>query len=767
VPSTPTLVNHVHTPNTGAPGTTAAAQTPAAGNTGILSRIWVRLPDPALSGNTLVLSVRWSTGVTISSIVDDMGNTWSLCTSTPVTDTTNKVQGAMYYASNVLAGTRLITIAFAGYEAPTYGQTVAAVIVGQWCGVGAYDGGVGTVQSSSTTWTSTSFTPTTNGDLVITTGWTTPPLPANTSWAASANDGTTFTLLSADIVDSFSQGASAYGIQTTAASIAAAFTLGAAHAGISMACAFKAATAGTARPAGIQIVRIQGQSLYYVAGSDTINWQMPCSGNLLVACNTQGANISLQFASQSTNWTNIAGGSSPNFASMQYLPNVSPAGSYSGTLTTGSVVSTITFFFYDIAGAATSSTLGANSGTSGTTTGTVSSNGYLVGTAITPTAANSLVIHVTSIYQGSCHGNCGDPSLYFFDYSTYPELNDSIAGQASPFCENNGMTHVYTRSTTALQMTYSTTANSSGNVGSWSCAFGEFLAATPTATTYAVATPPTSPVVLTGAIGANGWYDWQCPNGATNVVFTVYGPGGAGGNVTTNLRGTGGGGGGGCTVDTGVSVSSSAQNFYTFGIGGGGYGPTGVAAFTGFESVGLDDAGVFIAAQPGTSAVANSLTHGAGGATDSNNGRQTVHAGGAGGNGIASDGGGGGGGGAGTTGTGGTGGAATSGGGGTGGTAGAAGAGGTYAGAGGAGKSTSAGVGVGVAGNSFGGGGGGSYTTTAGGAQAGANGAPGGWVITFTMPAVPTGSSYPGSSSRLRPWAQQALAGPAFTARYG
>jgi hypothetical protein len=737
--ATPTLVNHLQLPNTGIPGGSIIAN-----NTGITSRVWVRLPDPALAGNLLVIAIRCSNGITINAPTDDCGNTWQICTGTACTDSTNHAQGVMYYANNVIQGTRQITLTFTNYLSPTFGQTMFSCSIGQWCNMatsGVYDGGSGGAVTSSTTWNAGSgFTTTANGDLIICCGWTTTNAPTVTTWTAAGSQ----TLLAADIIDSFSQGSSSYLIQSTAGAINPGFTLGVAHAGICMAAAFQATTAassGTPRPAGIQIVRIQGQSQYLVASSATINFQMPCSGNLLVSAGSFSSTTLPVINSQSTNWTTLDSQtqSANGYQSLQCLPNVTSSPTYSGTVTTSSATQLASFFLYDIIGAATSPIGNVGSGWSYNDTGLP---GTVAGPSFTPSQANSLVIILETNGVATIHGICGDPSFWFFDYGTYPALDDttnvlSAQNQASPFCENNALVHVFTRNTSPIQPVFASTGVAfAGGVNDMVCLVGELLAATPTPTQYTIAPAPTSPVTLAGEIGVNGWYDWQAPYGATNVTWEFYGPGGSGANVTTASRGGGGGGGGGYTSSTQPAVSSTAQNLYVFFIGGAGWNNAGtVFAGTGTQGAiqNYDDTGTAGAsANSGVSAAANATASGAGASTTGAGGIGTgsvVRSGGHGGAGGSSVGGGGGGGAGGSTGNGGVGAAGAASGSAAGGTSG-----GGLAGVGGLGCPVSTPAGGG-AGNNYGAGAGGAYKSST--SEPGSSGGVGAVVIKWTMPHVP------------------------------
>ena len=649
--------------------------------------------------------------MTINTPTDDCGNVWQLCTGTSCTDSTNHVKGAMYYVSNAIQGTRHVTVSFSNYLNVTTGQTYANVILGQWCNVGAYDKGSGGYNASGTTMTSgAGFTSTNNGELILCTAFVTAssfPDSSTGMWTAS----TGYTFLSADIIDNFSQGASSYLVQTTAGATNPGYTIGTAHSSLCMACSFASATAGTPRPAGIQIVRIQGQSQTFPSTGDTVPFQFPCSGNLLVAALSWLNFTSMTDTTNGGTWTLAQSGLNGGTytAGIAYKGNATPSPNLQGSLTSSSTVQFATVYFYDVAGAATSplGAIGTN-----TTGGSELPSPFLTTSSITPTQANSLVIATTSQNAGSAMGCCGDPRIYNWDYPTVPQDADLYQG---PLAENNSAAHAYTQNTNPLTFVYSGDAIFQGNWGNWAGGVCEFLAATPTRTQYPVAPVPQSPVILIGPIGDYCNLCWRAPANCTNVTWTLYGGGGASG-YRTSTGGTAGGGGGGCITGTPV-VSSTAQNLYCFQIGPGDNnvaGTTWSSKVSGIgiltypnSTVGSDDSGKLPVANSGTSVATNGTTGGAGGSFTTATGFATGHNGGTGGASSTSTGGGGGGGGAGPTGVGGTGGA---GGASLGGTAGAAGTGG-LAGAGGVGAVETA-NGVGNPGNAYGGGGGGSHYTS-------------------------------------------------------
>lgn len=257
-------------------------------------------------------------------------------------------------------------------------------------------------------------------------------------------------------------------------------------------------------------------------------------------------------------------------------------------------------------------------------------------------------------------------------------------------------------------------------------------------------------LIITGALNAQstdtysspGTVDWVVPPCVTSVTVRAWGAGGAGGGSSSSDRNGGGGGGGAfCTVTETVTPGETLR--ITVGAGGTGV-SSGTGGAGGFSQVQhLTGAVVFCRAAGGAGGQkgANGSSAGAGGAGGqiaNNIPASTGFRGGNGGNSDpntgSADRSGGGGGGAGTGANGGNGGVVTAGAGGA-----------TGGGNGGAGISTGNSTGGnGTAGNAPGGGGGGS-TTWNSGTRAGASGARGEVIITYTVncgppPVLPPGA---------------------------
>ena len=198
---------------------------------GSLSTITVTLGASASIGDYVVGMVGWSGfGENISTLVDDLGNTYTL--QNKVSDTTNSQAGQSFYGRVTVAGTPLITVTF------TTARTFRRIIVAAYSGLtatGAADGTVGSWQSApginTDAVTSTAITPTVDGDLIV-------AYHQNTSSSTGhISAGTNFTRRNAlEAIIALEDL-----IQTTVASIAGTFTIAIDHASVTHVAAFKAA----------------------------------------------------------------------------------------------------------------------------------------------------------------------------------------------------------------------------------------------------------------------------------------------------------------------------------------------------------------------------------------------------------------------------------------------------------------------------------------------------------------------------------------------
>lgn len=146
---------------------------PNLGGNGLgMNSIVYHLPNPTLANNTIVIPIGWSpdTGVTVS-VSDDQGNTY--VQDEAHQDSNQTYRAAWLRCNRAATGTQRITLSFTGGTA----QFVMGCLMELWgiadtpldghnnfgFGSGGYAG--------STAWAAGSFTPTTNGGLILSAGW--------------------------------------------------------------------------------------------------------------------------------------------------------------------------------------------------------------------------------------------------------------------------------------------------------------------------------------------------------------------------------------------------------------------------------------------------------------------------------------------------------------------------------------------------------------------------------------------------------------------
>lgn len=412
----------------------------------------LRLPDVTAAGNAIVLGVTMKPSgggctTVAGDITDDApggSNTWTAGPSG--SNSTNNQFAFIFYALNVKAGTRLITISV-GHCGTNYSRAIQATAIEVYniATASAADGSSCNSGNAGTAVTTGSFTPGTSGDFIFAHVLRTNAQPnVAASWAA----GSGFTLSSADRLDG---SATEYGVQSVAGAINPAFTMGDAANWVSCGLALKAGVSGSGIPSsGITVIGIYHET--FVKGSATTQTlQIPCRGNLLVAA--ESAHITWVLNSitdtNSNTWNNtgaqINSGSGGNGVQTFYVsPSLTCSSDMVLTVTWSNTASGHSnIMFYDIANAKTSSTaLDIDGGTSG------NSNLYTTSSApsITPSAANELVIAQQPVAyntMGSCTG------ITLFDASSYSGMNQS---GPEPVDQNNGWCHGYTVDTAQINI---------------------------------------------------------------------------------------------------------------------------------------------------------------------------------------------------------------------------------------------------------------------------------------------------------------------------
>jgi hypothetical protein len=447
---TPTLVQHVSCPNSGAIGS---------GVGGEMSSVPVYLcplPEPSQSGNALVLGMfSDNAGNPTWTVTDDKSNTWTLATS--ATDSEGNIF-AIYYALNVAAGTRFISVkssaATNGFLAVSaseyYNVSTASALDAKSCAAG----------SNSTSISAGSLTPSVSGDLLWQWG-----ANANAAEIASISAGSqsnvTWQLNGTDIHDG--DGTQA-GVYSSTAAINPTFTSGTSEPWDSCAIALKAATAGTAPTQPFRIVHMLHEQML-ASDSSPFHAEMPTSGNLLLISFISGGNSITSITSNPSNTWSSTGAlvtyGSQATSQIYYAANASTANAMTFSIGQTGTMTGTTFMMYDVVGAAASPFDVDSGGQSGDQKSTVSSLTSCSG-CITPSAANELIIG--NIGNAWCT-NIGitSPSSALFDVATY--TGNSVNGP-EPVDQNNGWFHYYDPGTSAITATWSYTCGSEAE-GSW------------------------------------------------------------------------------------------------------------------------------------------------------------------------------------------------------------------------------------------------------------------------------------------------------------
>lgn len=412
-------------------------------------------------------------------ITDDKGNTWtqngggSACTSVCAAAITSNGQGHwLFYATNVISGTQVITITFNG---AANSPSISSIKVSEFFNVatvspfrafGTFTGtGAAAVTLSATA-----------GDLVYEFGSDTAAEFPN---VATITAGAGFKQLYAD------REAGTFGEYSTTATNGT-FT----HAGTdiwnAVAVALKPAAAGSAPASGIRVVK----SEFHQFDSTSTVRQTPCTGNLLVA-NWTSPDVTLTITDSNSNtWLSAGTGTAANGLKNQtlYAANATCSDTMTMTATySGASGGLNGMTFYDIIGAATSPFDNAT-----TSNGNNATQGDVTSGSITPTTTNGLIINGLAVFWHSLTGCSVSAGTCVMTSVTNPLNNNdptdgctNIPGTAaSTLWEDDGHAHVYNATTAAVTFTYpntsSNTCTANKGVGNWSSVSAAFKAAATT-----------------------------------------------------------------------------------------------------------------------------------------------------------------------------------------------------------------------------------------------------------------------------------------------
>lgn len=459
---TPTLVQHVSCPDTGELGS---------GIGGSMSSTPVYqcpLPEPAQSGNAILLGlISDNSGSPTWTISDDHSNTWNLATST--TDSSGNIV-AVYYALNVAAGTRVISVKNSGgtngYLAVSaseyYNIALSSALDAKSCSAG----------SSSVSITAGTITPSNSGDLL----W---------QWAADANAASVSSFTSGSQsniswqlngTDINASDATQAGVYNSTASINPTFSSGTAEPFDSCVMALKAATAGTAPTRAFRIVHmLHAES---PSGNTPYALEMPTSGNLLVISYSSGGNVISSITGIPSNtWVSTGGPTNPDnqtyFTNQQifYAANASSSNTLTLSIAQTGAMTGTTFMMYDFIGAA-QSPFDVDSGGQSGDQATAVTQLTTCSSCLTPSAPNEVILG--NVGQDWCTATgVISPSGALFDSATY--TGNSVNGP-EPVDQNNGWFHYYDSGTSPLTATWSYTCGSYAQAG-WSGRLAAFKGA--------------------------------------------------------------------------------------------------------------------------------------------------------------------------------------------------------------------------------------------------------------------------------------------------
>lgn len=443
--ATPTLLQHKATGE----HTTNTADESTGGN-----GFKVSLPNPTLSGNCLILGLRYAyTAARRVAITDDKGNPWG---STPdVTVNNGTIATSIFVLPNVLLGTVILTIMFdanvTGFQATVSEYNNIATVSPVNGTTSNSASSAPTVTATATTWTPGANT---GGNLL----WN---YAVDTSNGASNNDDT-FTAIAAGANFALQSAQRLIGVatqtyvQVTPAALTPTLTFtGGTDTFNSVAVALKVASAGTAAGPGIRILH---EASYYIDTSNPspATIQFPSTGTLLAGMldvvGTQAA-WSATSSSPSQTWSQVTLAGGTGVPQAFYAAAATGDPTLTITLTFGATSSVLEWHWYDIVNAlAVPFDVEADAG--GNITG---SGNSAAAPSITPTTPYGLILCAMAAGTGPDSAvTTGDQAIY----DGVPYTGEKDDGQL-----NNGdaWQHVFNRTTAAVPFIYHFTQTTGWN----------------------------------------------------------------------------------------------------------------------------------------------------------------------------------------------------------------------------------------------------------------------------------------------------------------
>jgi hypothetical protein len=414
----------------------------SAGNPG--NPFWINLPNPAGSGNCLIvgLSCPYSASRSIQ-ITDDKSNAWVLLGT--VND--GRSMSSVYAAFNVAAGTQKLTVTF---DTLLYDCQFCVTEFYGIAGSNALDGTSSATTSATSAIASGQIVTTTAGDLVYQYGYDRSSPDTGSSTITGFTPGNGFNLLSANVfLGVFNQ----FAIQQSAGAIAPSVTLsGSRDAFNTVAIALKSAPHGTVPGPGIRIVHVQ--HIFY---NRAIADQFPCSGNLIYVATAFGlGNAVLNSVTdiRSNTWNETFHSGVGNGVPQCWWTQNAATDLNTFYLTVSGPTPSVpvTFVIYDIAGAAASAY-----DTQGWQQVNMTPPGNFSLLTLTPSTPNGLVIATmaTDLYFITGSAQTLDTVSYGNAWTNNPSGSDIMDNA-------DGYAHYYNPSTNPVTFGWTLTGGASG-----------------------------------------------------------------------------------------------------------------------------------------------------------------------------------------------------------------------------------------------------------------------------------------------------------------
>ena len=398
------------------------------------------LPNATGAGNLLAVLLRWNSSNTPTVTFTDNvgGNTYLRATS--CLDSGSATNYALYYVQSVAAGVRVVTSHFSA------NSSFVQEDVFEFYNAGALDQATCQVATGSAISAGTFGTISATNDLVL--QFAVSNGTAITACTLGSQSNITWTMRMA-LIAGPEPACGQFGVYAATSPFAPAMSVSTSVPYISVAAAFRAASAGTAPPGGIRVAYVQHDD----GGEEenaSLALQLPVSGDLIAELNTAGcASTTLSSCAYATamsdgtnTWAQVGstfvsstGSSQEAVGAIWYAKNVTP-GLYPLAITMhGRPSSTfpLSWILYDIVGANTSTPLDTGFGGGATGLAALSVNqpqgtgGPFTTFTVTPSFTNEAILTEVGTEWNTYTGTTSPTGAQFLSANYIAETNFSWA----------------------------------------------------------------------------------------------------------------------------------------------------------------------------------------------------------------------------------------------------------------------------------------------------------------------------------------------------